>query len=410
MTTAMDLSAFSGALKTIYSKDKVENLTYANNPFHGMLKKDKNFVGSQMNFALIYGNPTGGGVSIAAAQSASQGSAIQGWQLTRKAHYNVAAVTNETILASASDAGALLRALVTEINGAMRNCIRHLAVMEYGDGTGVIGTVAANTSSTNALALASIPSGTNFEKGQWIAVFSNTSTSPTARGARQITNINRATGDITFGGSTMSLTAGDVIVNGSGTTNSSGVGSDNDLNNVITGLAGWIPLSAPTSTTFFGVDRSVDTERLGGVRTVATTVTIDEGIINGLRDVARSGGSPDVVFMNFENFASLVKLTGTQARYEEKVKVGISYSGILVNGPTGQVKVIPDRNCPGDRCYILQMDTWVLRSLGDAPAILKPDGLELLRDATKDQVEARIGYYAQLACSAPGYNGVVQLS
>lgn len=422
---ALDLTAFSGALKTVYSKDMVENLTYKDNPFHALVRKDKNFYGKNFQEALIYGNPQAGGVTIAVAQASVYGSNVAGFVLTRAVHYNIAQLSNEVIMASSKDVGALLKALTTEIDGAMRACIRHLAVMEYGDGTGVIGVAGTQTNgsalsatSVTSFILNSLPSVTNFEVNMSVVIFSNTQSSGvytggTARGVRRITNIDRSTGTLTLS-SAATLTTGDIIVMGTGTTIGAGptyIGTDNDLNAVLTGLSGWIPLTAPSSTpTFFGVDRSVDATRLAGVRTSATTVAIDEAIVNGLRDVGREGGSPDYAFMDFENYASLVKLLQPVVRFEDKPKANISFTGIMVNGPRGQVKCVPDRNCPADRVFLLTMSTWTLRSLQDAPMIIETDGLRLLRNATADTVEVRIGYYAQLGCSAPGMNGVVQLS
>ena len=43
------------------------------------------------------------------------------------------------------------------------------------------------------------------------------------------------------------------------------------------------------------------------------------------------------------------------------------------------------------------------------PKVLDTDGLSMLRQSSSDGVEIRYGYYAQMGCSAPGYNINVQL-
>ncbi len=90
----------------------------------------------------------------------------------------------------------------------------------------------------------------------------------------------------------------------------------------------------------------------------------------------------------------------------------IAFAGITVNAPYGPITVIPDRNCPAVTCYLLQMDTWKLRTLGKAPHILTYglEGLEGLRVGNADALEVRIGYYGNLVCNAPGWNCVIQLS
>ena len=83
-----------------------------------------------------------------------------------------------------------------------------------------------------------------------------------------------------------------------------------------------------------------------------------------------------------------------------KVNAEIGFRGILMNGPRGPIKVVPDQNCPSDRAFMLQMDTWKLYSLGKAPKILDTDGMKMLREASSDSVEVRVGYYAQLGLAA----------
>jgi hypothetical protein len=113
--------------------------------------------------------------------------------------------------------------------------------------------------------------------------------------------------------------------------------------------------------------------------------------------------------MNFSNFASLEKALGSKVQYIQH-KVGeVGFEGMQIHGPKGSIKIIPDQNCPSDLAWMLQMDTWKLYSLGAAPKILDSDGLKMLREASADAVEVRVGYYAQLGCAAPGFNGVVKL-
>ena len=105
------------------------------------------------------------------------------------------------------------------------------------------------------------------------------------------------------------------------------------------------------------------------------------------------------------NFADLEKALGSKVSYvDQKVNPEIGFRGILIHGPRGPIKVIPDQNCPADVAFMLQLDVWKLYSLGKAPKILDPDGLRFLRISTEDAVEVRVGYYAQLGCRGPGFN------
>ena len=226
-----------------------------------------------------------------------------------------------------------------------------------------------------------------------------TGSSGTLSTAVTVDGINRDTGVITLSASA-SLTANHFIY------------QEGDYDAKIKGLNAWVPSTAPASTdSFFGVNRSSDATRLGGIRFDGSSLPIEEALIGGASRVAREGGKPDVCFMNYSNFADLEKALGSKVSYVDvKASPEIGFRGILVHGPRGPIKVIPDQNCPKDVAFMLQMDVWKLYSLGKAPKILDSDGLKFLRDSSADSVEVRVGYYAQLGCRGPGYNVRIALA
>jgi hypothetical protein len=191
------------------------------------------------------------------------------------------------------------------------------------------------------------------------------------------------------------------------------VQGDNNLK--VKGLQAWLPFTAPTSgDNFFGVDRSVDPVALAGVRYDGSQQTIEEGLQDGLKEVSLYGdGSTDIVIMNPDSMTNLIKSLGSKVVYVDlQANAQIGFKGVMIEGPRGPVKVLADRNCPALFAYALQLDTWELGSVGDAPMILTYDkeGLQMLRVSNADAAELRVGYYAQLHCNAPGYNGVIKLS
>jgi hypothetical protein len=58
----------------------------------------------------------------------------------------------------------------------------------------------------------------------------------------------------------------------------------------------------------------------------------------------------------------------------------------------------------------LQLDTWSLNSLDEAPHILDLDGNSMLREASADAYEVRVGFYGNVACVAPGWNCRIKLA
>ena len=389
------MTTFAAALKQHYTDEKIENMVYKDNPFLAMISKYEDFGGENLKLPVKYGLPMGRSATFADAVSNKSASQLKAFLLTRKADYAIASISNETIEASKGNANAFIEAATFEIDGAIEAATRSLAIALYGDGSGqigVVGSLATTTASNDTVTLATIQDITNFEVGMQLNF-------GTATTNKEISTINRDTGVI-------------LLSAASGATATEAIYVDGDKDNKLTGLGGWLPSSAPGSTdSFFGVNRSSDSTRLGGIRFDGSSLPIEEALIGAAARVAREGGKPDVCFINYNNFADLEKALGSKVSYVDvKVNPEIGFRGILVHGPRGPIKVVPDQNCPNGVAYMLQMDVWKLYSLGKAPKILDSDGLKFLRESTADAVEARIGYYAQLGCRAPGFNVRVALS
>ena len=394
------MTTFAAALKQHYTNERIENMVYKDNPFLAMVAKYEDFGGENLKLPIKYGIPQGRSATFSDAQANKTNTQLKAFLLTRQADYSLASIQNETIEASKGNANAFMEAATVEIDGAIESATRSLAIACFGDGSGAIGQVLATTSSVATFTLKQIDDVTNFEVGMQLKLnATKTGSSGTLSTAVTVDGINRDTGVITLSASA-SLTADHFIY------------QEGDYDAKIKGLNAWVPSSAPGSTdSFFGVNRSSDATRLGGIRFDGASLPIEEALIGGASRVAREGGKPDVCFMNYSNFADLEKALGSKVSYVDvKASPEIGFRGILVHGPRGPIKVIPDQNCPKDVAFMLQMDVWKLYSLGKAPKILDSDGLKFLRDSSADSVEVRVGYYAQLGCRGPGYNVRIALA
>ena len=392
---ALNMTTFAAALKQHYTGEKIENMVYKDNPFLAMISKYEEFGGENLKLPIKYGIPQGRSATFVDAQNNKTSTKLKAFLLTRVSDYSLASITNETIEASKGNANAFIEAATTEIDGAIESATRSIAVALFGDGSGqigVVGSVSTTTATDDTITLATIQDITNFEVGMQL----NFGTATTNKG---IDSVNRDTGVLVCDANT-GASAAEVIY------------QDGDKDLMLTGLNGWLPSTAPAvSESFFGVDRSSDTTRLGGIRFDASSLPLEEGLIGAAARVAREGGKPDVCFVNYSNFADLEKALGSKVSYVDvKVNPEIGFRGILIHGPRGPIKVIPDQNCPNNVAFMLQMDVWKLYSLGKAPKILDSDGLKFLRESAADAVEVRVGYYAQLGCRGPGYNARIALS
>lgn len=400
------MNSFDAALKVHYTSDKIMNMVYEDNPLLAMLSKYESFGGKNLPIPIIYGNPQNRSANITNALAGATNTQITDFVLTRNKDYSVAYIDNETIEASKGNANAFIEATTTEIDGAINSLKRSLATALYRSGSGSIGQANASVSSTS-LQLKQAEDVTNFEVGMELKFSTADGGGSLKSGSVTIVAVNRDSGELTVD----ALTA---IAAGAGIAANDYIFIEGDHDSKIKGLAAWLPASAPTSTAFFGVDRSVDVTRLGGIRYDGSAQPIEEAIIGAIHRVAREGGKPTHCFMNFNRWDQLVKSLGSKVSYiDEVVKTGeayVSFRGVMVHGPKGPVKVMPDQNCPNDIAYLLQLDMWKLYSLGKVPRLIDSDGLKMLRQSDADGVQVRVTYYAQLGCKAPGRNARITLA
>lgn len=325
--------------------------------------------------------------------------------------------------ATKDNAGAFIDEAKLVMDTAFRNISNDLALDLFSSGNGVRGQISAI--STGVITLTNPGDVVSFEVGMVLVSFSisgSTYTQSTGAALGYVIAVNRRSGTVT-----VSATDGGAAGTPTNWSSSSfpyiGVQGDVAFGALsaqtsykkITGLSGWLPATAPSaSESFWGVDRSVDSRLYGVLPSNTSSMTIEEALIEGASLVAREGGMPDMCFMNFASYAALEKSLGSKVQYVDvkHEEADIAFAGIRIHAPYGPIMVVPDRNCPAQTAFLLQMDTWKLRSLGKAPHILTYglEGLEGLRVGTADAMEIRIGYYANLVCNAPGWNCRISLS
>ena len=413
MATASPLStSVSEALKEHYKPLRVKNMVYENNPLLALMPKYEKFGGENLPIPIIVTGPQRRSATFSTAQDNTSTSTLKQFLLTRSKDYSFAVIEHEAIRASQSNTDAFLRYATMEIDGAIHSLKRSLAIAMYRDGNGARGQVSAepSTASDMVITLKNAEDITNFEVGMVLNIHSaltggSQRTRDGSNGDFTVDAIDRDAGTLTFTGeaydSSGTIAADEFIfVKG-------------DRGAMISGLEAWCPAAAPGATAFFGVDRTADATRLGGNRFDGSALPIEEALIGGAARVAREGGAPTHCFMDFASYSNLEKALGSKVVYD-KVKASdaeVGFTALVINGPRGPMKVIADQNCQPDVAWMLQLDTWSLNTLGAAPQILDADGAgQLLRVSNLDAYECRIGYYGNVATTAPGYNCRVALA
>lgn len=395
-------TSFTFALKETYSGQVVQNMMYQNRPLFALLPKAENFGGKVYPQPVIVESGQGFSATFQNAQLQQTNVTGSEFLMTVATDYGVATLTRLLMKQSGSDVYAFLDASETQMKTAINGLANRLAWKSYRDTFGVIGQLSSTSGVTTSLTLLNQTDIVNFSVGQTLVASTQSNGTALKTGTLQITNINRGTGVITVSpsGATLSpvLAVSDFLY----------VAGDATLS--LAGLAAWLPTSDPTSTAFFGVDRTVDIQRLSGVRANYTDRPTREALIDFGQQIYIAGGQPDYAFMNPVNYGRLLKsLETTKLFVDVPTEAGVSFKALQFEYQAGVIKILPDRFCPINLNYWLSMDTWKLRSLGPAPEMVEEDGVTILRSPNSDSFEVRWAFYGNLMSNAPGWSGICQI-
>jgi hypothetical protein len=415
----LDINTLGPALKNRYVPMEVRTLSYTDHPFMAMVEKDETFFGIGLlpipirfatNAARSVDYATGFGMQGATS------SQYRAFHINRARDYAFARMNNETLKASSNDIGSFVKGLTSEIDGSFQSIGRSAATKLYRTGTGSVGTVGAYTGGpATFFTLANIGDVVNYEVGETLVASA----------------VGLGDGGLLYAGSTV-ITAIDRdlgIITGSGNLAAQFVGfgvgdfiyKQGDAANggpliAISGLAGWLPAVAPGALdNWFGVNRSVDSTRLAGIRYDGSAETVEEALIGASVRAGLNGAKCDYAFLNPVNYGQLLRTLGAKVNYATISSPGgvapISFEGVKLHTAYGTITVLPDADCPVGRGYMLTMSTWKIYSLGMMPQMLQDEHSQgLIRAFGQDAWEVQIGYYSQLACEAPGYNVTMQLA
>ena len=401
MATSLNLDNVTQALKEHYKALTVKNMVYKDNPLLALMPKYERFGGENMPVPVQYGIANRRSADFSTGQGLNTATELARFVLTRTKDYSFASITGETIKATEGAADAFLKYATLEIDGAIQSLTRSLAVSMYADGSGQLGTVSV---AGTTLTMQKADQITNIEVGMELNCAATATGAIRAGTTMVVQTVDRDAGTFTVDNAG-SCTTNDFIFQ-------RGDAQNGGSAKKISGLEAWLPSTAPSATLFFGQDRSKDATRLGGIRFDGSAQPIEEALIGAASRLAREGGSPSHCFMNFANFANLEKALGSKVVYDKVSSddADIGFQSLTIIGPKGPIQIVADQNCTPDVAYLLQMDTWTLNSLGAAPHILDLDGNRMLREASADAYEVRVGFYGNIGCTAPGYNARVKLA
>ena len=412
----VNLTTFGYALQEYYDSRKIFDLIGRDHPFLADLMSRKvKTTGEVHVFPLMYSLGDGRSASFSVAQGNPAGTKGIKLKLNTVNDYALVRIDGEVLDASeGSNAAAFFAARTHEFDAKLVQLGNSLSHAAYRSGSGSIGQVSASQSGgSTTINLVNPDDIINFEVGQRIDAAATDGGGSEGTTISFIKTVDRVAGTFTVaatdGGAAITATASTL-------TASNFIFRDGDYGAKLSGLSAWIPSSVSGSDSFFGVNRSVDRQRLAGwyIDESTSGKPIEDSIIDAAKVICRfAQAKPDTVLISFADWAVLNKTLSSKVQYIE-VKPGSDaaffFQGMIINGPRGPLKVIPDSDMLPNELVVTQMDTWELIYKGkDVPMMLNYDGNNVLRVSDQDAIEARWGYRAQIACKAPAFTARVKL-
>ena len=395
----LDSTAFAALFKTRFTPQMVQEVVYKQSPFLAMLNKDTNFVGDSEKIPLIYNDNQNISSNFAIANGGTSSVESVAFLLTRERKYSTGFIDHETMLAAETNEGAFMRAFETEMKSMMRSLSNDICFGIINGGSGARAQISAVNTSTKVVTLTNARDIVNIKRNMIIHASATKSGGTIRSGSIVVSSVNRSAGTFVYTGSITGLAANDYLYRAG------------DYDAEIAGLDAWIPYddrATELAASFFGVTRSADSTRLGGWTADYSGQPIEEAIIDGAALLGDEGANTDTALMNPLDFAALQKALGSKVQYvrtDVQMDAVISFEGIMVQGPTGPIRVYAERHVPRGRMFLLQLDTWTLKSLGEPVRVFDADGIQALRSPNRDGLDIRMNGYMNLACHAPGFNG-----
>lgn len=432
-------ASYGPLLKQWYAK-KCDDVTFIKNPLLALLPKNEAQGGSSFEQPIIFGQGQGVAAlsNFATAQTMGglTGTSSARFSITRAGSMCSATMGLEVKLSSEGDRASFMAASTQIIDGMLANRAVDLERELYGNSSGSRGQVANSSFSTNVLTLTVPDDSVRFEIGMGLQ-FAAAEFTGAVRAAGSSGNPVYVIG-VDYEGNTISVgttpsylgtpvnlndsTAGcpniaqnDFIFR-TGDRNASGVSGNTGLAPM--GLGGWLPYGGPASNdSFFGVNRFTAPQRLAGVSLDGTAYSsLEECLVEFDSRVSRLGGTITHFLVPFKKFTDLKKSISAQGiTLLGKSSAGvdmpqISFKGLEVMGANGPISVVPDRSCPSNRIYGINLKTWQINSLKKTINIMDEDGNVWLRQGSDSGLEVRGFSLLNLSCSNPSSNGVINVN
>lgn len=405
-TAASSRATLADAYKELFPDRRLEQVSNLDRDLLKFFPKKDDLEGDGINIPMRYAKPQGVGAGFAQGQANITSGKVKKVFIERNSYYGFVSIDDEAIMAARSRKGSFYGIKEVEIEDMVSAVSQELEAALWRDGSGAKGTISSITSAVPSVITLTNPEDVlNFAVGENLEA--RTTADADRGGDEPITAIDPDAGTITMTSNLVadhSWAATDRLVRGQ-----AAAGAGSDFNQVVKGLAAWIPVTAETSGTFLGMDRTDDVVRLQGSRQ-AYLGSIEETVKKLNSKMGRLGARPDSIFLSHDNWHRLELELGSRAVRTDGTAATFGLPTIQYSTPKGRVSVYAGAMCSETEGYILKRDTWAVHHLGGLPHLVMTDGQRSTRGQDYDGIEIRARFWAELACSSPMHNGVFSIS
>ena len=422
----LNMAAFNDWLKEHYiNRRSLDDLLYGKDPFLRDIKKlpaTRVVDGKQIIVPLRLSRTPNMSRDFAVAQSKakSRTGARERFVIDVDKDFGVARIENATAYASKKDTGAFIYAFKDEMDDVLRSVSNRRSQDLVGQGDSVKGRVASVNGSRTVITITQADQDINFDIGDTIQFSASTAGTALKRVGATAADTVATISRVRRGTDTTTLTLTAALHTGNTVVANDYIFMEGDAGeNSLKGLGAWIPDSDPSSTAFFGVDRTQDLARLSGFRDAAVAGDRIESLIRQMNSkiFRTTKSSADSCWLNPETFNKVVDSAMSNLRYNtdgaaNKNTLQFGFSDITIQTAGGPVMVKTSPYMPLNKAYLLKMDSWALYYIaaegGRFVDFIKNNDGSMWKQSHDDaSVEVRVESYGALACHAPGCNGVI---
>jgi hypothetical protein len=421
MPPALTQSAISKLYKTMYPPGTdLTNYSKRPTPFGSRLKVKDELYGANLTWGINLGRGQGiSGGQLDATTPAAKASAFLNWTVPSDTatSYLYARVTHDipSIKRSEKDLAAFMKLSTKSIQEHIDNMKMHrFGHQVWSDGAGDLGRVLSVTGSdpVTTITLTNVSDHVKFDGGGFMTLQFNPNRTGNAGTIRTstytITKVNRLT------------SAGTCILTVTRTTGT-GAGNDPAANDYIylsgtydkgvNGVPAWLPSTDPSSTLFYGVDRTQEMQLLSGWRGGwEGSISRSASKICHYMGSHMDTGTSALWLHPYRWYQLSEELKGEKSfMLDDARTLEWGTSVLRMVTPSGIIPVASDEYVPADAGYLLNHDTWEYLTTG--PMIHAADeDVTALRLSDSDALEYRFRSLAFFRCTNPGKNAVFPIS